>query len=68
MLYFIVPQRELLNKLARDDYAVIDAEDRVWFRDVYDHMVRMHDINGSMRDLMISRCKGAPEGSNHVKA
>jgi magnesium transporter len=48
----IAPQREVLNKLARDDYAVIDAEDRVWFRDVYDHLVRMHDINESMRDLM----------------
>jgi magnesium transporter len=48
----IAPQREVLNKLARDDYAVIDAEDRVWFRDVYDHLVRMHDINESMRDLV----------------
>ena len=34
----IVPQREVLNKLARDDYAVIDAEDRIFFRDVYDHL------------------------------
>lgn len=48
----ITPQREVLNKLARDDYAVIDAEDRVWFRDVYDHLVRMHDINESMPDLI----------------
>jgi magnesium transporter len=48
----IAPQREVLNKLARDDYAVIDAEDRIWFRDVYDHLVRMYDINESMRDLM----------------
>jgi magnesium transporter len=48
----IAPQREVLNKLARDDYAVIDAEDRIWFRDVYDHLVRMYDINESMRELM----------------
>jgi len=48
----IVPQREVLNKLARDDYAVIDAEARPFFRDVYDHLVRLHDINESMRDLV----------------
>jgi magnesium transporter len=48
----IAPQREVLNKLARDDYAVIDASDRVFFRDVYDHLVRLHDITESMRDLL----------------
>lgn len=46
------PQREVLNKLARDDYPVIDERDRVYFRDVYDHLVRMHDITESLRDLV----------------
>ena len=46
------PQREVLNKLARDDYAVIDTRDRIYFRDVYDHLVRMHDITESIRDLI----------------
>jgi magnesium transporter len=46
------PQREVLNKLARDDYPVIDAKDRVYFRDVYDHLVRLYDINESLRDLV----------------
>jgi len=44
--------RELLNRLARDDYAVIDPRDRVYFRDVYDHLVRLYDIVESMRDLI----------------
>jgi magnesium transporter len=48
----IVPQREVLNKLARGDYAVIDAKDRIFFRDVYDHLVRLHDITESLRDLV----------------
>jgi magnesium transporter len=48
----LIPQREVLNKLARDDYPVIDAKDRVFFRDVYDHLVRLHDINESLRDLV----------------
>jgi magnesium transporter len=48
----IAPQREVLNKLARGDYGVIDANDRMFFRDVYDHLVRLYDINESMRDLV----------------
>ena len=48
----IAPQREVLNKLARDDYTVIDAKGRIFFRDIYDHLVRLHDINESMRDLV----------------
>jgi len=48
----IAPQREVLNKLARGDYPVIDVEDRVFFRDVYDHLVRLYDITESLRDLV----------------
>ena len=46
------PLREVMNKLARDDYAVVDAKDQVYFRDVYDHLVRLHDISESLRDLV----------------
>jgi len=52
MRRIITPQREVLNKLARDDYTVIDPKDRIFFRDVYDHLVRLHDLNESMRDLV----------------
>lgn len=48
----IGPQREVLNRLARDTYEVIDPEDRVYFRDVYDHFVRLVDINETLRDLV----------------
>ncbi|MGD9145810.1 MAG: magnesium/cobalt transporter CorA [Anaerolineae bacterium] len=48
----IAPQREVLNKLGRGDYATIHAEDRVYFRDVYDHLVRLHDITESLRELV----------------
>jgi magnesium transporter len=48
----IGPQREVLNKLARDDYRVIDSRARIYFRDVYDHLVRLHDITESIRDLV----------------
>jgi magnesium transporter len=46
------PQREVLNRLARDEYHVVDAKERVYFRGVYDHLVRLHDINEGVRDLI----------------
>jgi magnesium transporter len=46
------PQREAVNKLARDDYTLIAPRDRVYFRDVYDHLVRLYDINEGLRDLV----------------
>ncbi|MEM3554731.1 MAG: magnesium/cobalt transporter CorA [Candidatus Micrarchaeaceae archaeon] len=48
----VMPQREVLNRLARGDFPVIDAESRPFFRDIYDHLVRLNDINESMRDLI----------------
>jgi magnesium transporter len=46
------PQREVLNRLARDPYQPIQARHRVYFRDLYDHVVRIHDISESLRDLI----------------
>lgn len=48
----VAPQREVLNKLARDDYAVVDTKARIFFRDVYDHLVRLYDIIEGLRDLV----------------
>lgn len=52
MRRILLPQREVLNKMARDDYKVIDRRDRIFFRDIYDHLVRLHDLNESLRDLV----------------
>ena len=46
------PPLEVLNRPAPDDYPMIDAEDRVYFRDVYDQLVRLVDINETLRDLV----------------
>ncbi|HUN10603.1 MAG: magnesium/cobalt transporter CorA [Candidatus Competibacter sp.] len=46
------PQREVINRLARDLYNVVDPKNRVYFRDVYDHFVRLADLNESVRDLV----------------
>jgi len=52
MRRILLPQREVLNKLARDDFQLIDSKDRIFYRDIYDHLVRLHDLNESMRDLV----------------
>jgi magnesium transporter len=46
------PQREVLNRLARDPFKPIQPKHRVYFRDLYDHVVRIHDISESLRDLI----------------
>ncbi len=48
----VSPQREVLNKLSRGDFAVIDQRERMYYRDVYDHLVRVQDITESLRDLV----------------
>lgn len=46
-------QRETLNKLARDQFAVLDSADQVYFRDVYDHMIRLYELIDGLRDLVM---------------
>lgn len=48
----LAPLREVFNKLARGDDSVIDKNERIFFRDIYDHLVRLYDISESLRDLM----------------
>lgn len=47
----LLPQREVFNRLARGDFGLILENDRIYFRDVYDHMVRLQEINESLRDV-----------------
>lgn len=47
----LTPQREVMNRLARDEHSVISNRERVYFRDVYDHFVRMVDLTESLRDI-----------------
>lgn len=47
----IGPQREVLNRLARGDYSVIKQQSFMYFRDVYDHFLRLYEITENLRDL-----------------
>jgi magnesium transporter len=40
-----------MNRLARDSYSVVQPEGRVYFRDIYDHLVRMHEMTDGLRDM-----------------
>jgi magnesium transporter len=48
----ISPQREVLNRLSRDEFPQIDAYSRIYFRDIYDHLVRIQDMTESLRDIV----------------
>jgi magnesium transporter len=47
-------QRDVLGKLGRENYPIVDKQARVYYRDVYDHLVRLHDIIEDTRDLLIA--------------
>jgi magnesium transporter len=44
------PQREVLNRLSRGDFEIIGDKARIFYRDVYDHIVRIEDLNQTLRD------------------
>ena len=44
------PQREVLNRLSRGDFEIIVEKARIFYRDVYDHIVRIEDLNQTLRD------------------
>jgi len=46
----MAPQREVLNKLSRGDYSIIGSEAKMFYRDVYDHLVRIEDLNQTIRE------------------
>lgn len=50
----IIPQREVINRLSRDDYSMIDRQSRLYFRDIYDHILRIQDFSENIRDVMSS--------------
>lgn len=48
----VSPQRETINRLSRDDFPQIDRQSRIYFRDIYDHLVRIQDLSESIRDIV----------------
>jgi magnesium transporter len=46
----MAPQREIINRLSRGEFPVIKQEAQIFYRDIYDHMVRIEDLNQTLRD------------------
>ena len=50
----VSPQREVFNQLTRHDFPFIRPEHLVYFRDVYDHLIRIVEELDSLRDILSS--------------
>lgn len=48
------PQRDIMRRLAWENFRVVPAEARIYYQDVYDHLERLSDVAESMRDLASS--------------
>jgi magnesium transporter len=46
----LAPQRDTLNRLSRGDFQIISQDARIFYRDIYDHIVRIEDMNQTLRD------------------
>ncbi|MFC1963860.1 magnesium/cobalt transporter CorA [Chloroflexota bacterium] len=47
----MAPQREVLNRMSRGDFKLIGDDAKVFYRDIYDHIVRIEDLNQTTRDM-----------------
>ena len=48
----IIPQRDVVNRIARGEFPqVVRPETYMYFRDIYDHVVRVEQLVESVRDL-----------------
>ncbi len=45
-------QREILNRLSRGEFSLISRDETFYYRNVYDHLVRIVDLTESYRDLI----------------
>jgi magnesium transporter len=43
-------QREMLSRLSRGEFPLITSDEMIYYRNVYDHLVRMTDLADSYRD------------------
>ena len=46
----MAPQREVLNRMSRGEFSIVSEQARIFYRDIYDHVVRIEDLNQTLRD------------------
>jgi len=47
----ILPQREIMNGLSRGEYPLIGERAQIYYRNVYDHLVRIEMLTRDLRDM-----------------
>lgn len=47
-----IPQREIIHRLARGEFAAISQKAAVYFRDIYDNLYRIVDASYAYQDMM----------------
>ena len=50
----MLPQQEVFNRLARNNFNIVTEEQKYFFRDVFDHYVHFHDLAESQREMVAS--------------
>ncbi len=48
----VAPVREIFNQLTNRELELVDAEEILYFRDVYDHLIRLTDELDTLRELV----------------
>ena len=48
----IAPLVDVCNRLARGDIPLVPEDSRVYFRDVYDHVIRINEMVDTLRELL----------------
>jgi magnesium transporter len=46
----MTPQRDVLNRLSRGEFSIIKKEAQIFYRDIYDHVARIGDLNQNLLD------------------
>jgi len=48
----VAPVREIFNQLANRELGLVDADETIYFRDIYDHLIRLTDELDTYRELV----------------
>lgn len=46
----MAPQRELMNRISRGDFPIISEKALIYYRDIYDHILHVEELNRSLQD------------------
>ncbi len=47
----VAPEREIMVRLTRNEFSQITPERQIYFRDIYDHLVRLYELIDGIRDI-----------------